>query len=62
MNNEQNRVGRPCVKPKRTQTGFHINNHFIDKMMMLKVKLGEESLNDTYNRIIQEAFNKYQIK
>ena len=43
----QNKVGRPCVKPKRTQTGFHINNHFIDKMMMLKVKLGEESLNDT---------------
>lgn len=62
MNNEQNRVGRPPVKPKRTQTGFHINNHFIDKMMKLKLKLGEESLNDTYNRIIEEALKKYLIK
>lgn len=62
MTNEQNRVGRPCVKPKRQQTGFHINNHFIDKMMKLKIKLGEESLNDTYNRIIEEALIKYNVK
>jgi hypothetical protein len=60
--NEQKPIGRPPVKPKRTQTGFHINNHFVDKMMKLKIKLGEESLNDTYNRIIEEAFNKYQIR
>lgn len=58
----QNKVGRPCVKPKRTQIGFHINNNFIDRMMKLKIKLGEDSLNDTYNRIIEEAFNKYSIK
>ena len=60
--NEQKPIGRPPVKPKRTQTGFHINNHFVDKMMKLKIKLGEESLNDTYNRIIEEAFTKYQIR
>lgn len=58
----QNKVGRPCVKPKRQQTGFHINNHFIDKMQLLRIKLGEDSLNDAYNRIINEAFVKYGIK
>ena len=62
MTNEQKPLGRPKIKPNRTQTGFYINNQFIDKMMKLKIKLGEDSLNDTYNRVIEEAFNKYQIR
>lgn len=58
---DQIRPGRPAVKPKRKFTGFAINIPYIDKMQQLQFKLGEESLNDTYNRIIGEAFKKYKV-
>ena len=62
MKTEQINLGRPKVKPTRKQTNFAINKHFIDPMQKLMFKLGEDSLNDTYNRIIEEALLKYNVK
>ena len=59
---ENKLVGRPIVKPKRTQTGFGLNNDLFDKIGLLKIHWGEDSLNDTYNRMIIETLKREKIK
>jgi len=54
-------LGRPVIKPKRRQTNFHINVDSIDKMQQLMFKWGESSLNDTYNRMINENLKRDKI-
>jgi hypothetical protein len=54
--------GRPIVKPNRKMTGFGINSNLPDKMQQLMIKWGEQSLNDTYNRMILETLKREGIK
>jgi len=59
---ETKSAGRPIIKPKRAQTGFHLNLDLFDKIGLLKAHWGEDSLNDTYNRMIIETLKREKIK
>jgi hypothetical protein len=61
MGTEKKELGRPRIKPKRSQTGFALNDNLFDKIGLLKIKWGEDSLNDTYNRMIIETLKREKI-
>jgi len=61
MKNETKSQGRPVIKPKRKQTTFMINEHFIDKLQLLQTKRFGQSMNDIYNEGLEMLLKSNKI-